>query len=109
MEDGTERKEEPGDGEECCETLSSGHELAAATVPCPRPRQPRFEWAVLIRSNELLKEKKGEEEEMKGGHVGVFLEGVGEESWYGLDQDTLHTHRKLSKNNPKHTLKSHNE
>lgn len=39
----------------------------------PRSKQPRFEWAVLIRSNELLKEK--EEGEIKEGDMlGCFWE-----------------------------------
>lgn len=64
---------EMGDGEQGCKTMSSRHGMTATLTnslqlqSCPRPRQPIFQWAALIRSNELLKENKEEQEEMKEG------------------------------------------
>lgn len=39
MEDGTERKEEPGDGEEWCETLTSGHDMNSLQSQFPAQDQ----------------------------------------------------------------------
>lgn len=86
--------EKPGDGRSVVKNTvfwtwhgCSTHELAATTVPCPRPRQPRFEWAVLIRSNELLKEKK-EEEIKEGDMLGCFWEEW--EERVGMDLIKIH-------------------